>query len=219
MLVASLLFACASAPGVGPSRIPGFAQPREFVEGDADSTDDLIRYRALGRGDFRAPGPPAYLGENAHTMVAVTCGLIRVSEEAGFEVVTSPQGVAVRGVGLVFEALMDRGCSWWNGERTDMSEAYVLEHEQVHLAIFEAEARRLTRRVGPAASASGPPGTDPQQLLQRVHAAVDGLLEEGKQAVLARSLEFDEDTSFGHAPELQRRWRDRLERELDELAP
>ncbi len=213
--VAMLLLACASSPA--PSRIPGFAQPRLMEEGDAVTSDDVIGYRALTRDDFRAAGPPAYLGDNSEKMGAVTCAMIRSKPGAAYEVRITETRTVVRAVNFGFEAVMDRQCSWWNAGLEVFPESYVLEHEQVHLAIFEAQARQLNRRVPEVAVATGAKDADPQQLSAQVRSIIEGELDAAKDAVLERSLAFDEDTSFGHAPELQQQWRRRVERELREL--
>jgi hypothetical protein len=117
---------------------------------------------------------------------------------------------------LEFEALMDRGCSWWNDARKGYSDAYMLEHEQVHLALFEVEARRLTRRTT-RARISARRGADPDELVERLQRRIDREVKSATQAVLQRSLRFDEDTSFQQRPELQRRWLETLEAELRDL--
>ena len=218
VLVAAFL-GCAGATAPPDSRLPGFARPQIFDPGEAQPTDDVIGYRELTRDDFRATAPPAHLGDNASQIGAATCAVIRIEPGGGFQAEATPTETSVWPVNLRYQVLMDRGCSWWNDEREGLSDAYVLEHEQVHFGIFEVEARRLTRRAQELGSISGPAGTDPAELVDEARLSIDRAFERSKEAVMARSLAFDEETSFGHAPEAQRRWRETLERELRALSP
>ena len=42
---------------------------------------------------------------------------------------------------------MDRECSWWNPQHIGLPHEYILEHEQIHFALFEIAARRLNQQV------------------------------------------------------------------------
>ena len=56
---------------------------------------------------------------------------------------------------LRFFAQMDRNCSWWNPGEVGLPDDYILEHEQIHFALFELEARRLNEsaaEIGEAVS-------------------------------------------------------------------
>ena len=48
---------------------------------------------------------------------------------------------------LAFTAFMDRDCSWWNPQYTGLPHEYILEHEQIHFALFEIAARRLNQQA------------------------------------------------------------------------
>jgi len=204
-----------SAPGLA-SRIPEFARPQRLTGEEKYLTDDLIPYRKLRRDDFRASHPPPSFGENAAQMGAITCATIRSRPGARFTSELRGADIEVGIEGLEFEAMMDRGCSWWNDAREVYSSAYMLEHEQVHLALFEVEARRLTRRLT-RARISARRGVDPDELAARMQRRIDGEVESATRAVLERSLRFDEDTSLRHRPALQRRWFETLEAELRDL--
>ena len=213
-----VLGGCGSAGSVrGPaSRVPEFARPQRLTGDEDFLTDDLIPYRRLSRDDFRAPRPPPNFGDDAAQMGAITCAAIKSRPGARFISKLRGLDVEVGVEGLEFEALMDRGCSWWNEARDVYSEAYMLEHEQVHLALFEIEARRLTRRTA-RATISARRGVDPDELADRIQRRIDREVESATQAVLERSLRFDEDTSLQHRPDLQRRWLEMVEGELREL--
>lgn len=197
------------------SSVPEFARPKLMTGDEGVFTDDVIPYRVLTRADFRAALPPAGLEEYAEQMGAVTCAAIRSKPGAGFSVVQRGRLAEVRVEDLVFAVEMDRGCSWWNTKREKYADAYVLEHEQVHLALFEVEARRLTERLA-LESVSAAYDSDPELLAALFEDTIKRELNAATEAVLERSLQFDEDTSFRYQPKLQRRWLETVERELAE---
>jgi len=198
------------------SPLPEFARPQRMTGIEDVLTGDVISYRTLTRDDFRALHPPPNVGANAEHMGAVTCAMIKTRPGAQFVYSARGDDIEVRVESLEFEALMDRGCSWWNDDREVFSDTYVLEHEQIHLAFFEVEARRLTRRAA-RATISPRRGATPEELAGWAQLMVDREVEAAAQAVLERSLRFDEDTSIQLRPELQGRWLEAVERELREL--
>ena len=152
------LAGCSGGAQAPASRIPEFARPGLLAYDDA-SAGDWIRYRELTRDDFRASEPPDPLGHGAGQIGAATCASIRARPDARISVQRSDEGVVVVPEGLVFEAFLDRDCSWWNDANTALPPGYVLEHEQIHFALFELEARSLTGRASSAARVTaGPPG-------------------------------------------------------------
>jgi hypothetical protein len=113
---------------------------------------------------------------------------------------------------------MDRNCSWWNPEPGGQPEAYLLEHEQIHFAIVEVEARRLHARVPELKRDLHASGPSKKESLENMEREVEGELRELLERVLGRGLEFDEDTSGKHATTVQHRWYETLMRELGETA-
>ena len=114
-------------------------------------TSDVIPYRALQRGDFQGEHPPkVFLGRvDLPRPVAVSCAYVAADPRA--RVFAEPVGYQRRRYrprveDLTFRAMFSRSCSWWNRDH-GLSPTYVLQHEQIHFALFEAAARRLNRDV------------------------------------------------------------------------
>lgn len=215
LLPLSLLLACASAtPPSAPSSLPDYARPRaQTMRRDDYAATDVTRYRQLTREDFRATRPPAAIAGNEKHMGAYTCATIVPQGDSRVVVASRPDGTRVARLDDTrFHAEMDRGCSWWNRE-TRLDPAYILEHEQIHFAMTEVQARRLTAQVrGLEAIAR-----DPQRTTEELQRGYQRMAEEATQALVRDSTRFDEDTSFNFSPEVQRRWRRTVEQQLAEL--
>ncbi len=223
-----LMAATLAIPGAGhteskpeaPSALPGFAKPtgRVLSHGELGIISrDLVRYRRLTREDFRAPRPPLHVAGHEDRLGAVTCALISPLANARVEVRKLPTGeFGTRVLDLGFEAWMDRECSWWNDAHVGHSPEYVLEHEQIHFALFELEARRLNAEAAAMALRLGATGPSQQAVMATYTDSLRRELEVAARRVIERSLEFDEDTSNSHRPDRQRAWRERVSRELGE---
>ena len=204
--IATLLVACSTLPDHAPPRA-GLMRPADY------RATDVIRYRAITRADFRAAAPPAPVAEHAKSFGAFTCasivpaGMTRVR----FDPDREPERWLGRLENTAFHAEMDRGCSWWNPEKVPVPAAYVLEHEQIHFALTEIQARQLAARLGAVSLRTDSPSPTVASELQKRY---DALLEAARDELLRTSTEFDEDTSGGYEPERQKRWLERVEAEL-----
>ena len=140
-VIVALLSSCA--------RLPEYAAPKTAVvsPGSIDMSD-VVPYGALTRADFKATAPPQPFAANADRLGAATCCYIVVAPGARImnREVRSPSG-PVRYSASVSQvrvrAQMDRRCSWWNPKNVGLPQDYILEHEQIHFALCELEARRL----------------------------------------------------------------------------
>jgi hypothetical protein len=145
-------------------------------------------------------------------MGAYTCANLVPARDMGVRVwrdaVADPFVAELVRVG--FEAQMDPECSWWNSKQVEIPPEHVLQHEQVHFAITEIEARELLGRTRTLA-ASGATPAEAQASLQR---ALDAELARTRDRIVERNLAFDEDTSLRYAPEAQQRWFERVQEEL-----
>jgi len=204
-LAALLLLAC--------STLPEHARPRAGVmDPSAYQATDTIRYRKLTRADFRAAAPPAHVAEHANSFGAFTCanvvpdGMTRVRFDP-----TREKGTWLASLeNAAFHAEMDRGCSWWNPKGPEVPAAYVLEHEQIHFALTEIQARRLNAKLREVRMETDSPESAAAELQGRYNEA----LEEATKELLRASTDFDEDTSGSYEPARQARWRERVESDL-----
>jgi hypothetical protein len=220
--LALLLAACASppnsapAPASEPDTLPEYARPHaEVLSTDAYAKGDTIRYRKLSRSDFLASKPPPRLGANASQMGAYTCAQIVPAGDSRVRFTRRTDGMLLaRMDALTIRAEMDRSCSWWNDD-SRLDARYMLEHEQIHFALTEIAARRLTARMH-ALEVVAP---DPEAARAELQRRYQEMSTETSRALVAENTRFDEETSFRYAPEAQRRWWLRVERDLAELEP
>jgi hypothetical protein len=203
------------------ARLPDFAAPKR-MEGDSASVrepGDSIAYRALKRGDFKRATPPGQVKHGEYELGALTCGLILTTPDTQFEIqqTTEPNGSVHYGARfktLRFRALMDRQCSWWNP--ANKQPEYTLEHEQIHFALHEIEARRLNAKAAQLVQETEVTGKSRDAVVAEMNERMQALLEEHAQIALERNEDFDEETSLGHKPEQQKRWFRTIQRELAE---
>lgn len=205
------------------SRLPDFAAPKRIDSDSAEGapSDDLISYRKLERGDFKRAVAPGEVKHGKYELGALTCGSISTSPDTQLELVTTkePDG-QVRYTGtlkiLRFRSLMDRKCSWWNP--TNQQYDYTLQHEQIHFALHEIEARRLNEKAAKLVKTTKVEADDKDAVVERLNALIKELLDEHIEIALERNHDFDSDTSLGHDPKRQQEWWNTVQRELAETA-
>ena len=110
----------------------------------------------------------------------------------------------------------DRTCSWWSPNARDPE--YTLQHEQIHFAIREIEARRLNQSAELLAMELHVTADTEQEVQRRLRERVEQLFDEHNEAALQRSRDLDDDTSATRNDERQREWWLQVERELAETA-
>jgi hypothetical protein len=172
--------------------------------------DGVVAYRLVTKDDFQAESSNARWGVFKHA--AEICSQILPApdyDESGS-----------------FRAVMRPDCSYWNkvigplgrASRVALAAAgfltigggkqpdwYVLQHEQVHFAINEIAARRLTRSI-----AHLPPEKRTLALTRRVYELTVTHANE-------RHHKFDSETSGTYDPFLLEKWVRMLDREMKEL--
>jgi hypothetical protein len=212
VLAALLVFvACAG------TTLPEGARPSgEVREGTGEElvTGDRIRYRTLTRADFKAAEPPPRIASFSAQIGAATCSELVPAEN--MEVIvrqTSETRYEARFDGLGFVALMNRECSWWNPEKR-APEAYVLQHEQIHFALFELAARDLNAAVPQLSERLRGRGRTAQAAADDLSEQLFRKLQEVLEEVQARNTRFDEETSLSLHVEEQARWAREIEAEL-----
>lgn len=218
-LVSSIPIALACAPSLPESAAP----KSRMLEASALERGDVIRYRTLTRADFRATRPPPEFAAIADRVGAATCGRVLTTPDTTLFITerraadgTTRVGATLQHIG--FYALMDRDCSWWNDAIADRQPAYVLEHEQIHLAIFELGARQLNAIAEQITAELAVEGATPHEAKKRAEQELEATLRERTADIVRRSREFDEDTSLGYNPERQKAWLARVRAELRDTA-
>jgi hypothetical protein len=208
--------------GLGCSALPESAAPQGGVVAASELDDsDVIPYRALTRADFKGTSVPEPFAAVADRVGAATCGQVRTTDDTQIFVqgVTPPGGEPryfAKVKRLRFRALMDRSCSWWNDKVASFAPAYVLEHEQIHFALYELGARRLNERVEALIHDVENEGSNVESVQAHAEEAINGALEDAVGEILEQNRDFDEDTSLGYQPARQKEWLSRVTAELAE---
>jgi hypothetical protein len=115
---------------------------------------------------------------------------------------------------LHFHAIMDRSRSWWRSELDSVSTAEVLEHEQVHFAIFELAARDLNARIPEIATRIRSTGRTTDDARRTAKARLEAELQASNHEIAKRQREFEKDTSNGMDRKRQKEWWDRIQAAL-----
>ena len=209
----ALLLACASS-------LPEYARPKgEIASREAVNSANLIAYRTLTREDFAAARPPPQIRGHRDSLGAATCGLVRPSADSQIAVVLSNGSFKATIPRLRFEARMDRDCSWWNPDFERAPPEYVLQHEQIHFAIYELGARRLNARAKRIAASLASHGDTAQEAATEVERKFQRVIRDGLDQILDRSQAFDEDTSMSRNAKRQAEWGRRVDAELASTEP
>lgn len=217
--IATLLWAFAVS-AVGCSRLPDSAAPSgELIDPSQAALEDGISYRQLTRADFkgtRAPGPFAKVADRVG---AATCGQVLTTPDMRMLIhwQKSSDGEAsyrLSAKRLRFQALMDRQCSWWNDKVAAFAPEYVLEHEQVHFALYELGARRLNEQAAGIMRDMESEGSTRAQVEKHAEEVLTEALQDAVEDIVERNREFDEDTSLGYKPGRQKAWLERVNTEL-----
>ena len=179
---------------------------------------NVIAYRPLTRDDFQADSPPPDASPYAKRIGALTCARVLTTPDTSYRVRSEQQGSSVSYTGvfqvLAFQALMDRNCSWWNPQTSGLPENYVLQHEQIHFALVELEARRMNREAPSIVSEFVVSGSSEQDVKEQMDAKLGQVMQAAIENLLEVNTEFDEATSAKYEPAVQQRWYDRVQSDL-----
>jgi len=213
LLVLASLAACTAS---APSGLPDYAKPDARALGSGDyEIAHPIPYRALTRADFRATSPPAAIAQHASMMGAYTCAAVIPEEKPRLGVVydAGTRRYVARVERMGVNGLMDPDCSWWNPNPTGLPADYILEHEQIHFALVEIEARKLAAMLDGMDARGGDASAAAQELQRKVQLAIDT----ATAVIVRRNTDFDRETSGRYQPEAQARWLARAQAELARL--
>lgn len=192
------------ALGAGAALALGCAS-RQSLDPSQWAPEDVVAYRLLTKDDFQASSSNHVWGNVAHG--AEICSVIVPTQDP------DPTGA--------FRAVMNPRCSFWNstlgplttlgglagasvvpGLGTQQPDWYVLQHEQIHFAINEVAARRLSRQI-----AEIPPD-------RRTSAAIEGAYRLALAQTSQRQANFDAATSGTFDPPKLGAWVRALEKEM-----
>jgi hypothetical protein len=208
---------------LGCSTLPEYAAPKGGVvdAGQLDSSD-VIGYRQVTRADFRGTQAPPEFAKVADRVGAATCGQVRTTDDTQFlinwkqDTPTSNKRFWVEVKKLGFMALMDRHCSWWNEKLAARAPGYVLQHEQIHFALYELGARKLNADASAIRHEMAGDGKSQQEVQDHAQQALNEALGKATTELLDRNRDFDQDTSLGYRPDRQRAWLQKVTEELAE---
>ena len=209
----------ATGPAGGETTPSSQAKPRAF-DPDLLENGDLIRYRNLARDDFRADDPPGEIAHMHAQLGAATCVFIATDPEMAIRA-SGPDAerglVHARVEKLGFLAFMDRECSWWNPAPVSLPAEYILQHEQIHFALFEVAARRLNRRTAQLADQFQSISTSQQGAVDELRRRLDAELQAAVDEALRRSKALDDETSRALRQDRQEWWWRSVSEELEQL--
>jgi hypothetical protein len=195
----------------------GCAPPPEPKALDPRQTDpfDLIAYRTLTRDDFRGPVADRSLTAASHATTPKCTSISLTPREVVTRVESAPGGTSYVATleNPVFFATFARGCSWPSPDASH-PDAYVLEHEQIHFAIGELEARRMNARVETIVQRIRSAGSDREAINRRAALELRAVLAEAEEACLAKDILFDDQVRGGDRVR-QRQWFHKITADLD----
>ena len=185
---------------------------------------DLIPYRALTRDDFRAQEPPGEVADMHGQLGAATCVFLTTHPDMFIRATSHGDDARLGRVrahvhNLAFTVLMDRDCSWWNPGDTGLPAGYILEHEQIHFALFEIAARRLNQQAARIEDRMEAVSSSQEEAIEELRQLLDAELKAALDQVMLRSNDLDRQTSRAYRRERQRWWYRQVDEELNRLAP
>lgn len=152
-------------------------------------------------------------------VAAALVGAVKVAPGSEFSIVPLETGsdstlFEATAHNLRFHAIMDRRASWWRSELDSVSTADVLEHEQIHFAIFELGARSLNARIPEIATRIRSTGRTIEDARRTASARLEEELQAANKRLAERQGEFEKETSNGMNRSRQKEWWDNIQAEL-----
>lgn len=192
----------------GCFQLPEYAQPQIMeTEKKQEGFKRGITYRKLTVDDFQALKLPEDIEPHAKNIGAHVCSRIRVGKDSRLSIA---RGYINQYYGtiehIVFEAVMNPECSWLNPDISGKKLEYVLEHEQIHFALMEIAARKLTQDVRKGVKNFIAIQSTFQDTKDEISAKIRDMVLTANQAVLKKHKSFDEYTSLYFDPKAQRWW-------------
>jgi len=201
------------------AQLPDYAKPRTM---QIDEIHKVIptgfTYRQLTPEDFRATSLPENLSAHAEGINAQAATQIRVTADSNFSITRRPFLDRIDYSGsinhIAFEAVMIPNNSWWNPKIKAAIKGYVLQHEQIHFALTELAARKLTSDARKWSSNLLIIKQTPQEVHAEIVRQIKDMINSAMKANQKRHLKFDEDTSLFYNPSWQVWWLETVKKEL-----
>jgi hypothetical protein len=206
----SLLSAC--------RHLPEYARPYIGSEPYDLSGTQVITYRELSRTDFRALNLPDNLKEHGEKLNAHTALSIRPAADSKYLISSTHYNnqplYSGRLENFRFEAVMIPVNSWWKPDLALGRRQYVLQHEQIHFALMELTARRLTERAVREKGIFTVINTTHQEVRKELVDKVNVLIKSTRKEIFEEHSAFDRDTSQVFNPLLQNWWFEKVTSQL-----
>jgi hypothetical protein len=201
------------------ARLPEYARPRMVEADEQDKTVPAgFPYRELTPEDFRAASLSEQMSEHAERINAHAAIQIRLTADSSFRITSGDLYGQSYFFGKIerlgFEAVMLPDRSWWNPKIPANMRGYVLQHEQIHFALTELAARKLTRESQKWAAEVLVIKPTPPEVRAELARQIKYRINAAMEANLKRQAEFDDDTSLFFNPRRQQWWSRTVEDEL-----
>lgn len=204
------LMGCSTYVYVAPSTIP--YDPSSMEE------SDLVSYRTLSRGDFQAEELPAVYTSRQKYIVALTACVIRATPMLdAVEIPSNPDSSRwqVNVDDLWFETVMVRQQSWWNPKKNKEKDVRrILEHEQIHFAIFELQVRRANAQLEEIVRRIRVTGPTAMKALSRATKRFKAEHQRIMESTQAWNAKYDLETKNGTDSKVQKEWVEQIEKRL-----
>ena len=92
----------------------------------------------------------------------------------------------------------------------------MLEHEQIHFALYELGARKLNASAEAIRLSMTTQGSSQREVETRARQVLNDALARATEELIDRNRDFDQDTSLGYRPDRQRQWLKQVSSELEE---
>ena len=202
------------------AQLPDYARPKFYTHPETENVGAPgFRYRDLMIEDFEAKSlPPDY--QQYHTSInARSCLSVRPARSTNAQISTVSYYGNLLYVGnftdVSFEALFIPSCSWWNQNISQEKIDYVLQHEQIHFAISELTARKVTRELNIKMMDYTAVGGTHAEVKEELMKVLLDSAHEMLESDLEIHTDFDEDTSIFFDQDEQNSWFNQIGKQLN----
>jgi len=202
------------------SQLPDYAQPRFHTNYDQVNTESTgFRYRDLTVEDFKAKSLSPEYQQYQNDINARSCLTVRPSDKTRATITAVHYHEQTFYVGTLmnieFEAFFIPSCSWWNPDTSPEKRSYVLQHEQIHFALSELTARKVTHELQIKMQEYTALGGTPSEVKLELKTVLLKSAHELIRSELSIHSDFDEDTSLFFDPEEQNEWFQKIADQLN----